>query len=504
MLVGRSLLIAVILVSLVYGEDLIPVGQPDSDIFYDLNRELYLRGVNKSQSAIFSPLYFDDIVTDDSRPELERIIRPLRHQAKRYMIAPQTMDIDLLVMPHGYFDDDRGDLYLALAPRISYGISKRFSLAVSYLVDGALVDDSLYAGKKWENFAGYVDNAILGYRTQRLSVAVGRRRSRWGIAANGESLILSSGAMPMDGLFLDYDFNRWLSFHSIAACLSPLEYGFSSPADDSTENRYLSAHALKISPFSWWDISLGESVIYGGVGRRLEPSYIFPLLWYHAEQLNSGADDNTFFMMGNVFRWHRRYAAYCELLIDDYQIESETASDNEPNEIGIIAGLDIFDWPLEISAWEIEYTRVNNYTYNQMNPRNVYVNQNFPIGHSLGPDHESLNLSCIYHPTYTLTARIEAYITNRGQGRLGEEWTAPWLDNPDYSEKFPSGVVEKTVGGRLSLYYIKNESLKGKMSIDIADIENDGNISGRDNTRWSVHIQFMVNMPKLSWRDSDE
>ena len=42
------------------------------------------------------------------------------------------------------------------------------------------------------------------------------------------------------------------------------------------------------------------------------------------------------------------------------------------------------------------------------------------------------------------------------------------------------------------------------MSIDKADIGNNGNISGWEETLRSGNIRFMANSSNFSWRDSDE
>lgn len=57
-----------------------------------------------------------------------------------------------------------------------------------------------------------------------------------------------------------------------------------------------------------------------------------------------------------------------EFLIDDYQIDNKVPTDLEPNELGIITGLDIAD-PLgfEGTTLTAEYTRITNRTYKPYN-----------------------------------------------------------------------------------------------------------------------------------------
>ncbi len=486
----------------VYAGGIIPFNGSDSDIYYNFHRELYLRGQIETISSIYSPSV--DGVSDDIGSGYRYLLTPLHNLESRYLAENNNLALDINLMPHSVITNEDENAYMALAPYLNYGFSDRLTMAVAYRVDGALVDDHRYQGKKWDNFAGYADLAVISYRTQKLRLDIGRRQSCWGAASGGNSLMLSSSAMPMDGVFFDYFFGKHLSFHSITAYLSPLPQN--SPYSDigQTDNRYFSAHALRISPLSWWEIVLKESVIYGGIGRRLEPGYIIPAIWYHAEQLNDKVDDNTFFGFETIIRSPNRYAAFLEILLDDIQIENETEADNEPTEIGIIIGADLFDWPIAKGALEFQYTRVNNYTYNQIKPRNVYINQNYPIGHPLGPDHESYEISYTYHATKEFTAILKGSLTNNGEGALGDPWTEPWLDNPEYSEKFPSGIVERRLEGKISIHYVKNDWLRGKLSADLADIKNNENYSAVNETDWGINIQIMVHLPKLSWRFSDD
>ncbi len=496
----RIIILFILFTNLVVAE-IIPVGRPDTEITYKYARELYLRGCLKSANILMAPLDYSAL---DSLPAmgnsacLQRLITPLREIYDK-KTKPGRLDFRTALIPHGSYNDDTKHTYIALIPELTYRPSSSWTVQTAYRVDGALVDDSLYTGKKWDNFAGYAELAVLSYRGKRLAVDLGRTRYAWGISKNGDNLLLSSGAFPLDGLSVKYHLAEKLSFYSIIGVLAPV--GKISPfsPDTLTENRYFSAHALRISPYSWWDIVLMESVVYGGVGRQVEPAYAIPFIWFHAEQLNNNVDDNTFFGFESVVRLKNRYAGYLEILLDDYQIEKKSASDKEPSEYGIIAGIDIFDIPIEMGAFEIEYTRIANYTYNQLKSRNVYINQGYPIGYSLGPDNESFKMTYTYHFEKYLTTEITVYMQNHGEGRLGDPWEALW-QNPGYKDDFPSGIAEKTRGVAAAIFFQKNDFIQSKMLLDIADIKNDGNISGVDKTAWSMSLEIIINLPKISWR----
>lgn len=486
---------------------ILPVGRPDTEISYYYLRELYLRGYADPQVVLFSPVdyrYMSELSSRDMPSMFDRLSGPLTQLNHRFYNKLKRLKFNLSVIPYGFFNDDANKSYIALYPGINYQVSRHLFIDIAYRIDGGLIDDTLYVGKHWNKFAGYAELAAISYRGKRLAFDIGRRRCVWGIARQGKALLHSATAMPLDGLFINYRISKALSFHSTVACLAPIESDSLFLEGGQTENRYFSGHALRISPVRWLDIVLKESVVYGGLGRRLEPFYMMPLLWFHAEQLNANTDDNTFLGLETIIRLRDRYAGYVELLIDDFQIERKIASDREPNEMGLIAGIDIFDFPFVMSSLELEYSRIANRTYNQMKPRNRYVHQNYPLGHPLGPDNESLRLSYTYHVRKGLTGELSFYIINRGEGRIDDDWETPWLDDPSYSEDFPSGIAEKTIGGRLDLLFHKDSFIQGRISCGMADIKNKWNISGVDKTEWNLEFEIIFTPAIFTLRFDDD
>ncbi len=420
---------------------------------------------------------------------------------ERFAAADKILQPGLSVIGHGHFGKDFNKAYWQFFPEISYGIAKNISLRVDYRIDSKLAGDSDYAGKKWKGWAGYAENATVGYITKRLSIDLGRRRTNWGIGRQSNSLFVSSSAMPMDGLFMRYRFNEHIELAWITTFLSPTIDSVGLPA---SENRYLSAHALIVSPFDWCDIMLKESVVYGGPGRRPELYYAFPLLWYHAEQLNQDRDDNTFVGLGAVFKMPGRAALYFDLLIDDLQIEKRTAFDREPSEYAFSGGVCLFDFPVESTNLELTYDLITNRTYNQIRTYNRYENEGVPIGDSLGPDHDRIGVFYDWHFSSYMHIAASVTFQRRGEGRLTGDWTTPWLDSPGYKEAFPSGIVEKTTRANLGLHVQKNRYWQSKLALEFVDIKNDNNIRGEDRRTWGLYYNIVCDLPRISWRIDDE
>ncbi|NLI15557.1 MAG: capsule assembly Wzi family protein [candidate division Zixibacteria bacterium] len=483
----------------------IPVGRTDTDPIYEFNRELYLRGYGNPQRVLFGWLDYPSVQgAIQSTNNLNKITQPLSDLLQGYRVTNQSASLHLTISPEYAFSKDSKKIYWMTSSQLDYRASNNITAQVAYRSDSRLVHDSDYTGKRWLSTAGYAEMALLSYAGEKLSIDLGRQRHLWGMANGGNSLILSSWAMPLDGISASYRLNRYVSIHAIAAYLSRSATDSLSRWDVNTVNRYFSAHALRISPAQWLDIVFKESVVYGGPGRRFELQYALPLLIYHFEQLNEGSDDNTMFGLEAVVRYKNRIAGFCEIMLDDYQIENKTPSDREPSMYGVLLGGLLFDWPVESSYWEINYDRVANWTYDQLYDRNRYIHQNRSLGYSWGPDNDLIRIAYNYHINSRFHFGVELSKRRQGEGRITTPWTTPWLDNPDYSEKFPSGVVRTEKGVRFKLKYFAKNIIQSKLSVEYADIENDSNIIGNDKGLWKANCEITFNLPNLSWRFDHE
>jgi hypothetical protein len=265
----------------------------------------------------------------------------------------------------------------------------------------------------------------------------------------------------------------------VTAVLNPDEVTITYPDTSITVsiNRYFSAHRIEIKPFRQLDIGFSESVVYGGIGRQIEFYYTNPLTWYHGEQLNKGNDDNTFLSFDFTFYPRNGISLYGEFMVDDFQIEKKSKGDDEPNELGYIGGVYITD-PIRNSNLDLsfEYTRINNWTYNQGHTWNRYVNDGKIIGHFLGPDRESLYFSIKKWFVWGGWAQLSYERQNIGEGNVFSDWTDPWLlSTGQYQEKFPTGVVEKRDIYGLSVSLFRFRGLRVEADNFLIGVRNKGN-----------------------------
>jgi hypothetical protein len=226
----------------------------------------------------------------------------------------------------------------------------------------------------------------------------------------------------------------------------------------------------------------------------VEAYYLNPLLWYHAAQLNQKRDDNTFFALDFNLRPKPDVVLYGEFLIDDLQIESKSQGDKEPNELAYFGGVSVFD-PFGLRATEInlEYARINNWTYNQVQERNRYLNRNRLLGNPLGPDTDRIRVSLSRRLRRGLKSTLSYQRTRSGEGSVNAFWSQPWMTaQGDYREKFPSGVVETEHNFGLTLQYRHSAALGCRLAWNYLEFTNHQNVEKlkEDHNRISLNLSY--------------
>lgn len=376
-------------------------------------------------------------------------------------------------------------------PYVKAQVGSNFFACTRYMIDENLAKDPNYEGKIWRGFAGDATQAYLAFSLPYFKILLGRERIAWGQKSTGE-LILSESAFPLDMIKIQ---GVWGMFQGNAffAFLSPLATQDSS-GEVNHVNRYLSGHRISLNLFSVAQLGFSETIIYGGENRQVEAYYLNPLLWYHGAQLNEKRDDNTFFAFDFNLRPKREMLFYGEFLIDDFQIEKKTQGDQEPNELGYSGGFAILDiFGFKGTELNMEYVRINNWTYNQKEERNRYLNRKKPLGNLLGPDTDNFSASLSAWLRNGLKSKITYQRRRSGEGRVDSPWSEPWmLVQEEYKEKFPSGVVEKMNSLGITLQYSYSNILICKLKWDYFDFKNYQNIQDRkeDFNRLSFNLSF--------------
>lgn len=139
-------------------------------------------------------------------------------------------------------------------------VGSNFFACTRYMIDENLAKDPNYEGKVWRGFAGDAAQAYLAFNLPYFKVLLGRERIAWGQKVSGE-LILSENAFPLDMVKIQ---GGWGIFQASAffAFLSPLTTQDSS-GEVNHINRYLSGHRISLNLFSFAQLGLSETIVYG-------------------------------------------------------------------------------------------------------------------------------------------------------------------------------------------------------------------------------------------------
>lgn len=364
---------------------------------------------------------------------------------------------------------------------------ERLFIYSSFLLDERTADNPEYSGKKWRGLAGEVETAFMAYSGRNFDILFGRFGSFWGPAS--QSLVLSSTAKPMDACSFRL---RWGKLHFAYQLGKLNRLVGEADAKGIFENRYFAGHRIDLRLFDNLNIGLFETIIFGGAGRNLEFSYLNPLLFFHAVQLNEDVNDNTFLGLDICYYLGNRYKIFGQILIDDYQIDDKSQGDNEPDEVGFILGfhsLDLFDL-FDLNA---EYLRITNRTYNQNQKRNIYVNRGELIGHSFGPDGDRVSLSLDKWFEYKRKVSLNLSYQRKGEGRYDDEWNEPWFEvEGDYSEPFPTGVVEKTWSGSLRFAGFINDVVFLDLESGVRGVRDFAHVDGDNRTIPFFSLRFSL------------
>ena len=357
---------------------------------------------------------------------------------------------------------DPGKLYPELrtfgAVILPYGIS----VVNVMTIDPYATENPDYIGKEWRGLSGYTEQAYFLWQTKFSRFTFGRSFIINGPGRNS-NLMFSGAARPMNQMRLEF-INRRFNYQTIIAQLDPI----------ADADRYLSSHRLTVY-LKRLQLSVTETILYGGVNQRLEFAYLNPFLFFHGEQMNGpGLNGNT---LGSVELTYsgNKWCAYTEILIDDIQLDKEEPGDLEPDEIGIVVGFDLVD-PFGVEGLYVgaEYSALTNRTYKTASPYEFYIHRNVPIGYPLGSDLDCWDL-VLKKYLQNWQAIIRFDYLRRGAGEMNVLWDMPWMNNTveqGYDEPFPTGIVEKTADIGLELRWLPTYNRYAFLRLNLQNIQN--------------------------------
>ena len=273
------------------------------------------------------------------------------------------------------------------------------------------------------------------------------------------------------------DYSRPMDQLSAELRIGSVELSFIAAELDEVEGkrRFLSVHRADISIGNSLNIGISELLIYGGVNASPIAAFTNPALVFHGENLNDLSQSNTLGAIDLLWYPKRYWRLSGAILIDDIQLDNKELDDLEPNEIGLILGVQRanpfgFDG---VDSW-VEYVRITNRTYTTPNVEETLKHRNRPIGYFLGNDFDSWEFGASSWVKEGVKISLNLTLRRDGEGGIDVPFSTPWKDvkfEDGYSEPFPTGVVQELTEFRFSAE--KSFSSKFRVTFDYEHITID-------------------------------
>ena len=348
--------------------------------------------------------------------------------------------------------------------------------------DTRLKWDPDYAGKKDRVIAGRNAEAYVSGQWRYGELFFGAVDRNWGPPAL-EGLLLSPSPYSYDHLGVTLG-TTGVRLEGVLTQLDDL------PDSSGTLNhRYLVAHRLVLRPPGHTTVALWEGDLVAGPGRQLEPWYANILTLGLLTQYDQNSHANSLVGADVVTRLGGT-EVFGSLLLDDIQVDKQTAGDREPPSYGLTLGARGAAGP---AAWTAFYTRVANLTYRTPDPAEVVMRRGVGLARNFSDyDQLTVRASVVAGPGVLLSP--EATLLRQGEGDFRLPY--PPVAAYDTTPAFLAGVVERTV--RLAISYQLSAgawSVAGDGGVHL--IHNAGHVNGASRTRWVGRLE-------LAWRHRKE
>ena len=257
--------------------------------------------------------------------------------------------------------------------------------------------------------------ASIGYEWKNGSISAGLDNLIWGYGVNGK-IILSDKAPLYPYLRLDYQPFKWMKFNYTHSWLnsnvidSTNSYSFGNPTYGGHRTSYvpkfMALHSLIITPKKGIDIGLGESIVYSD---RMDIGFLIPVMPFKFYDNNASnytitaGNNSQFFFLLSLKNIIPKTHVYSNLFIDEMRVSKIFSKDSSRNQIGFNVGIAVNDILIPYLTLSTEYTRVNPFVYNNLNPAQNYTNHSFNLGDWMGNNFDRI----IFDAKYTPVARLK-------------------------------------------------------------------------------------------------
>jgi len=221
------------------------------------------------------------------------------------------------------------------------------------------------------------------------------------------------------------------------------------------KEKYIAAHRLECAPFEFMELGLYETIIFSG--RKFEPGYLNPVMFYRSAEHYLGDRDNATMGLDVELKFIPKTKIYGELFLDDLTT-GRLGSGFYGNKFAYLLGgyyVDAAGIPnLDV---RLEYARIRPYTYTHKFDLNSYRHFTTGLGHRIGPNADNLYMELTYRysrrfKVYTF-AEIQRHGANTDSVNYGGSlFESHRSDDPEIVH-FLDGILEKTTSAGVNVSF---------------------------------------------------
>ncbi len=294
-------------------------------------------------------------------------------------------------------------------------------------------------------------SASLVFSWSFLTLQYGKDSNRWGPGRRGQ-LGLSDRATSYDLVKIQFA-GRRIKLTSMLAWLQHYSPQFFYGGH---QEKAMAAHRLEFSLSSKCHLAVYETVVFAG--RRVEPAYLNPVMFFRSAEHYLGDPDNATMGLDAEVRVLPKTRLYGEVFIDDLST-GKLGTGFYGNKTAFLLGAHLVD-PCGLSDVDVrvEYARVRPFTYSHAQQVTSYVHYTTCLGHWIGPNADDLYLEAIYRPSFWWELRAWGELYRHGANpvdkNVGGDLRVPheFPRDPEYVE-FLAGVRERTSAVGLTASY---------------------------------------------------
>ena len=231
-------------------------------------------------------------------------------------------------------------------------------------------------------------------------------------------------------------------------------------------------------------IGLSEVAIYSGKNLSFSTSFVNPLTFYLAYQINrvkGELEDNIGWGFDFSYYIKDGLCLFGELFIDDAQY-GET-EENVPHMLAYRTG---FKGTKGRNFWSLQFTRIDTWTYIHRLYWNDFLFFDYPICHPKGQDFDEVYGRLVHHLNYNWDITLDFLYTRKGENSFDELWPGVFPEHP----KFPSGVIERSLSSDVGIKFFNLPGFSAEIVVGCMWIGNYRHTA--NETRWfpSVKVRF--------------